>query len=298
LKAPAISVLRLAVGSLLIMPSQWECLLQNLGEWEGSFTHLSPQGEQLKDTPSVVSLEGINDNQTIRQTIRFYPANQPVEEKVLEYNSLNRSTLFFANGAFSQGSMQWGPFSEFGAELGLIADNRRLRLVQQYNKNSQLEQLTLIREHKRGEDSKTLPTLTLEQLLGEWQGEAVTMYPDWRSPDTYPTQLKLYREDSNRVVQQLTFGRGSAVRTITSSAKINGSILNFDQGSLPIQVLFLPDGASCNCPLLVKPGHFFVLELGWLPEPNKRQRLIRSYNDKGEWISLTLVKEERVKADA
>ncbi|MFB8791279.1 MAG: DUF3598 family protein [Potamolinea sp.] len=280
------------------MPSQWEYLLQNLGEWQGSFTHLSPQGEQLKDTPSVVSLEALNDNQTIRQTIHFFPVNQPVEEKVLEYSSLNRSTLFFANGAFSQGSMQWGPFSEFGAELGLISGNRRLRLVQLFNKNSQLEQLTLIREHKAGEDSKTLPTLTLEQLLGEWQGEAVTMYPDWRSPITYPTQLKLYRQEINRIEQQLTFGTGSAVRTITSSAIINGPILNFDQGSLPVQVLFLPDGASSNCPLQVKPGHFFVLEVGWLLEPNKRQRLIRSYSDKGEWISLTLVKEERVKADS
>lgn len=277
------------------MPSQWECLLQNLGEWQGSFTRLSPQGEQLKDTPSVVSLEALNDHQTIRQTIRFLPPNQPTEEKVLEYSSLNRSTLFFANGAFSQGSMQWGPFSEFGAELGLISGNRRLRLVQIFNKNSQLEQLTLIREHKAGEDSKTLPTLTLEQLLGEWQGEAVTIYPDWRSPTTYPTQLKIHRQETNRIEQQLTFGTGAEVRTITSSAIINGSILNFDQGSLPVQVLFLADGASCNCPLQVKPGHFFVLELGWLLEPNKRQRLIRSYSDKGEWISLTLVKEERAK---
>lgn len=280
------------------MPSQWECLLQNLGEWQGSFTCLSPQGKQLKDTPSVVSLEALNDKQIIRQTLRFFPPNQPIEEKVLEYSSLNRSTLFFANGAFSQGSMQWGPFSEFGAELGLISSNRRLRLVQLFNKSSQLEQLTLIREHLAGEDSKTLPTLTLEQLLGEWEGEAVTMYPDWRSPITYPTQLKIHRQESNRIEQQLTFGTGAEVRTITSSAIINGPILNFDQGSLPVQVLFLADGASCNCPLQVKPGHFFVLEVGWLLEPNKRQRLIRSYSDKGEWISLTLVKEERVRVDS
>ncbi|MBD0363613.1 MAG: DUF3598 family protein, partial [Coleofasciculus sp. C3-bin4] len=100
------------------MPSQWECLLKNLGEWQGSFTRFSSQGEQLEDTPSVVSLEGLNENQTIRQTLRFLPPDQPVDEKVLEYSSLNRSVLFFENGAFSQGSMQWAPFSEFGAELG------------------------------------------------------------------------------------------------------------------------------------------------------------------------------------
>ncbi|HEY9710496.1 MAG TPA: DUF3598 family protein, partial [Oculatellaceae cyanobacterium] len=103
------------------------------------------------------------------------------------------------------------------------------------------------------------------------------------------------RQDTNRLVQQLTYGTGTSVRTITSSAQINGSVLHFDQGSLPVQVLLLPDGASSNCPLQVKPGHFFVLEVGWLVQPDQRQRLVRSYSDKGEWVSLTLIREQRVK---
>ncbi|HEY9599476.1 MAG TPA: DUF3598 family protein [Cyanophyceae cyanobacterium] len=277
------------------MPSQWECLLQNLGEWQGSFTRLSPQGEQLNDTPSVVSLEGLNNNQTIRQTIRLVPTDAPVDEKVLEYSTLNRSVLFFQNGAFSQGSMQWAPFSEFGAELGLIEGKRRLRLVQLFNKESQLAHLTLIREKLAGTEVSERPPLTLEQLLGEWEGEAVTIYPDWRSPDTYATRLKL-EQQSDRIIQQLTFGTGTSARTLSSTAKINGSILYFDQSPLPAQVLLLPDGASSNCPLYIKPGHSFVLEVGWLVQPNQRQRLVRRYSDKGEWMSLTLVQEQRVTA--
>ncbi|NJM69861.1 MAG: DUF3598 family protein [Scytonema sp. RU_4_4] len=31
------------------MKSQWDCVLQNLGEWQGSFTHVSPQGELVED---------------------------------------------------------------------------------------------------------------------------------------------------------------------------------------------------------------------------------------------------------
>ncbi len=278
------------------MPSQWDCLLQNLGEWQGSFTRFSPQGEQLEDTPTVVSLEGLNDHQTIRQIIRRLPPGQPVDEKVLEYSSLGRNTLFLENGAFSQGSIQWGPFAEFGAELGLIEGNRRLRLVQLFDRTSKLERITLIREKLAGTDIPERPLLTVEQLLGEWQGEAVSVYPDARSPDTYPTQLKVHRQD-NRLVQQLTFGTGASVRTITSTAKIDGSILHFDQSPLPTQVLLLPDGASSTCPVQVKPGHFFVLEVGWLLQPNQRQRLIRSYSDKGEWVSLTLVREQRVTVD-
>lgn len=277
------------------MTSQWEYLLKNLGEWQGSFTRFSPQGEQLEDIPTVVSLEGLNNNQTIRQIIRRLPPGQPVNEKVLEYSSLNRSTLFLENGAFSQGSIQWGPFSEFGAELGLIEGNRRLRLVQLYNKENQIERLTLIREKLAGTDTPERPPLTVEQLLGEWQGEAVTIYPDFRSPDTYPTRLKIDREDTNRIVQQLTYGAGASARTISSTAQINGSVLYFDQSSLPTQVVLLPDGASSNCPLIVKPGHVFVLEVGWLLQPNQRQRLVRTYSDKGEWVSLTLVREQKIR---
>ncbi|HEY9901623.1 MAG TPA: DUF3598 family protein [Candidatus Sericytochromatia bacterium] len=278
------------------MRSQWDCLLQNLGEWQGSFTRFSPQGEQLEDTPTVVSFEGLNNNQTIRQIVRRLPPNQPVDEKVLEYSSLGRNTLLFENGAFSQGSVQWAPFSEFGAELGLIDGTRRLRLVQLFDKDSQLSRLTLIREKLAGTDSPERPPLTVEQLLGEWQGEAVTIYPDLRTPDIYPTQLKIHREESDRLVQHLTYGTGASARTISSTAKIDGSILHFDQSALDTQVLLLPDGASSNCPLHVKSGHFFVLEVGWLIQPNQRQRLVRSYSDKGEWVSLTLVTEQRVTA--
>lgn len=279
------------------MRSQWDCLLQNLGEWQGSFTRFSPQGELLSDTPTVVSFEGLNENKTMRQIVRRLPPGQAVEEQVLEYSSLGRNILFFDHGAFSQGSMQWGPFSEFGAELGLIEGNRRLRLVQLYNKESQLFQLTLIREKLAGTNPPERPPLTVEQLLGEWQGEATTLYPDWRSPDTYATKLTIQRQDHDRLVQELTYSSGASPHTITSTARIDGSILHFDQGTLPLQLLLLPDGASSNCPLVVKSGQSFVLEMGWLVQPNQRQRLIRRYSDRGTWVSLTLVREERVKPE-
>jgi hypothetical protein len=266
--------------------TQWESLLKNLGEWQGSFTRVSPQGEILADTPSIVSLEGLNNNQTIRQIIRLGG-----DEKVLEYSSLGRGVLFFENGAFSQGTIQLGPFSEFGAELGLIHENRRLRLVQLFDKNGQLEQFTLIREHLAGTQATQSTPFTVEALLGEWQGEAVTIYPDWRSPDRYSTKMQLQLDSSGGLVQSLSFGD----RTITSTATINGSILTFGQDlQKQVQVLLLPDGASATSPLKVQLRQPLFLEVGWLITPNLRQRMIRSYNDKGEWISLTLVTENRM----
>ncbi len=265
------------------MRSQWQSLLQNLGEWQGSFTRLSPQGEILEDIPSVVSLEALNNNQTIRQTIRLGS-----DEKVLEYSSLGRGVLFFENGAFSQGTIQLAPFSEFGAELGLIHENRRLRLVQLFDKNGHLDKLTLIREHLSTTPAVEHPALTVEALLGEWRGEAVTIYSDLRSPDTYSTNLQLQLDDTGRLIQNLTF----ANRIITSTASVNGSILKFDQNTQKqVQVFLLPDGTSATCPLKIQFRQPLFLEVGWLIEPNLRQRMIRSYNDKGEWVSLTLVTE-------
>ncbi len=272
------------------MKSQWDCLLENLGVWEGSFTRLSPNGDLIEDVPSIVSFTGLNDNQTMRQIVRLEPANQAVSEKVLEYSSLGRNTLLFENGAFSQGSIQWGPFSEFGAELGLIEGDRRLRLVQLFDKQSQLSHLTLIRERKAESTATERPRLSVDQLMGTWHGEATTIYPDWRSPDSYLTSLKLWQTD-DRLHQELSFGGSNP---IASSARIEASRLVFDQREMPIQVLLLPDGASSNCPIEIKPRRSFVLEAGWLVQPNLRQRMMRRYSDKGEWVSLTLVTERKI----
>ncbi|AFY48020.1 protein of unknown function (DUF3598) [Nostoc sp. PCC 7524] len=270
------------------MNSQWKYLLQNLGEWQGSFTRLSPQGELLEDIKSVVSLEGLNNNQTIRQIVR----RQGQADLVLEYSSLGRNTLFFENGAFSQGSIQLAPFAEFGAELGLIHENRRLRLVQLFDKNGHLDKITLIREHLAGNEPVENPHLQIDDLLGEWQGEATTIYPDWRSPDTISTNLKLQLNDYHRLTQTINYPGC----TITSTATINGSTILFEQDpQKSVQVLLLPNGASATFPLKVQLRQCFILEMGWLIQPNLRQRILRSYNDKGEWVSLTLVTEQRVK---
>ncbi|MEH2132878.1 MAG: DUF3598 family protein [Nostoc sp.] len=266
--------------------SQWECFLQNLGVWEGSFTNFSPQGTFLKDTPSRLSLEHLNHNQRVRLTL-----NRLGQDLIREFSSVGGGLLFFETGSFSEGVIQLGPFSEFGAEFALVHENRRLRLVQLFDKTGQLKELILIREHLAGTPVPERPTLQINDLLGEWQGQAVTIYPDWRSPDTYSTTLKLQLDGAGRLIQNTSFRD----RTITSTATIKDSIILFDQEpEKQIQVLMLPDGASATSPLKVQLRQPLFLEVGWLIEPNLRQRMIRSYNEKGEWVSLTLVTEERV----
>lgn len=282
------------------MASQWENFLKNLGEWHGSFTQLSPKGEVVKDTPSIISLEGINDNKTVRLRLRRFSPNpsgvgEPeVDELVREYQTLGRDILFFENGSFCQGSIQLAPYSECGAEFGFTYNSRRLRLVQLYNTSGNLSNLTLIREQLPQKNVPERPALTVKDLLGKWQGEAVTMYPDRREPDSYSTSLELHLDGGDRLVQKLTFGSDSAPKMIGSSATIDGAVLKFNDGAVPVQVLLLPDGGSCTCPVKIELRKPTFFEAGWLVEPDLRFRMIRSYSDKGEWVSLTLVSERKM----
>jgi hypothetical protein len=131
--------------------------------------------------------------------------------------------------------------------------------------------------------------LTVEQLLGQWQGQAVTTGRDFYNSAAYSTHVSIERQGDNYLSQTLTFGDNK----ITSSARIEGQRLLFENSPMPIQILLLPDGSSSNTPLKITAGYPFVLEVGWLLSPTQRQRLIRSYNEKGEWTGITLVTEEK-----
>ncbi len=254
------------------MRSQWECLLQNLGCWQGSFTRLSKTGEILEDIPSETSLELKEDSQTVRQVVRrFYgdQGDQP-QDLVLEYRTLNKSTTFFENGAFSQGALQFAPFTEFGAELGLIDGDRRMRLVIVYDCASQLDRFTFIREHLPHSTTPERPQLKLDALLGKWEGEAITISSDWLTPEISLTMTE-WRQNGDRIT-------------------------NFDNQDtfLPTQTLFLPDGASVTCPIAIAPRQPFSLSLSWLLKPDLYQQIIRTYDHKGGWKSLTLVTERKI----
>ncbi len=276
------------------MSSQWQGLLKNLGHWQGSFTQLSPQGEEIQDVPSSLSLElQERDEHLIKFKLQRFPAGQPVHEcLVAEYHypgPAPQQIPFLPTGAFSQGSLQWSPVSEFGAELALIFGDRRLRLVERYAFGSELTSLTLIREVREGSLVQASPPLTVSALTGVWEGEAITASSDARVSKPFQTKLEI-QVAGDRLLQHLTFS-GSAIESV---GRITGNQILFDSGSQPMQVLLLPGGASALCPIKINRGFSFLLEAGWLIEPNLRQRLIRSYSDRGEWTSLTLVNECKV----
>ncbi|HIK32733.1 MAG TPA: DUF3598 family protein [Oscillatoriales cyanobacterium M59_W2019_021] len=268
--------------------NQWQNFLLNLGNWEGSFTRFSPQGEEVEDTPTLVTFEEL-ENGAVRQMVHRFPKTGDAPPPlVLEYRSVNRGTLFFQTGAFSTGSMQLNTLGDFGAELGFISGDRRMRLVELFNA-CRFSQVTLIREYRQGTNATENPPLTVEQLLGDWEGEAVTLYPDWRSIDPYPTKLSL-RLQGNELRQQAI----APNLDFTSTATIDRSILRFGEGENAVNVILLPDGASCTVPMVIPRQRSFFLEAGWLINPTLRQRMIRSYDNYGGWVSTTLVTECKV----
>jgi Domain of unknown function (DUF3598) len=268
---------------------QWDCFLENLGEWQGSFATYGPSGELRETIPSLLKLEQRSGESGVFLTLK---RDSPKHPQPLEMNfaSLSRSLLFFESGAFSQGSMQFSPYSsEFGGEFGLVTPDRRLRLVQMYTPESTLSYVTLIREQRVGSDVPERPALQADDLVGEWQGESITLFPDLR-PELVSTSHLVIERSGDQLKQRLQFGD----RTIETVAAIEGNLLVYRDSPLPVQIMLLPDGASANCPLKVSLGQPFVLELGWFRTPTVRERIIRRYDAKGEWVGLTLVTERKV----
>jgi hypothetical protein len=253
------------------MKSQWECVRQNLGDWQGSFTQISTQGDILEDIPSHISLTSSADESTIHLVLtRSYPAAPGSTELVpkemaIDLSAPGAGALFFETGAFSEGGVYFTNHRKFGAEFCLVTPqkDRRLRLVQMFDDTGKFDRLTLIREQRVGSNAPERLPLLLNDLVGTWQGAATILKP---------------QQTANETVIQET---------------IQTDQLEFEQDGLLYRTLLLPDGAFSTCPLQLQSGKAFSLEMGWLLAPHLRQRLIRQYDATGSWIALMLIIETR-----
>jgi hypothetical protein len=277
------------------MESNWQNFLKNQGEWRGSFTQISAAGELGDSIQSILNLDVSADQASVVFRLRRFASGKyddpPSQDYSQTYETLGRQACFFDTGAFSKGSLQLAPYSEFGAEYGFIDQDRRSRFVQLFNGQGEPSSFTLIREFRAGSDAQERPPLTVDQLIGTWQGQAETVFADWQPPQKIATQLEIRRVGDDQIQQQLSFANVQ----LSSTAKLIDNRLLFpaDESGISREILLLPDGISSNIPSQLKLRQPFFVEAGWLLAPHRRQRLIRNYDATGAWLSATLVTEEK-----
>ncbi|NJN76150.1 MAG: DUF3598 family protein [Synechococcaceae cyanobacterium RL_1_2] len=274
------------------MDRKWANFLKNKGAWRGSFSTINLAGEVLDHTPSLLDLEPFDDDQGMRFRIRRFGATgydgPPVSDYEQEYRYLGQQIIFFETGAFSKGTLIFAPYGDFGTEFGFVDRDRRLRMVALYDKEAKFDRGVLIREFRDGSGAPERPALTVEQLLGVWEGEACTEYPDFRPPETIKTRLQLTQLDATTLEHQFSFGD----RQWSSRSTIHGNTITMEDS--PRQITLLPDGGSLNCLSKLEHRQPFFVEVGWLFADGQRQRLIRNYDDRGSWVSSTLIQETKI----
>jgi hypothetical protein len=286
------------------MKSQWECVLENLGEWVGSFTTVTSKGELIEDIPSIINLVGTQDNRSIHLVLtRFYPLPNSTErypkEVVWDFSTPpGIGAIYFETGAFSSGVLAMTAGVKTIAEFSLIAEDRRFRMIQMFDSNQQLDRVTFVREHRQGTTTPERPHLSIPDLLGTWKGTATTFYPYSESPITTAIESTLrasdghYQlvEDNDSILLQSSYANDLTVAIDAPAERL----LQFSNGEdgQSYQMLLLPDGGYATTPTKIGLGHPFYLENGWIPESGKRQRLVRRYDSNGKWYSVTFITEE------
>jgi Domain of unknown function (DUF3598) len=272
------------------MKSQWECVLNNLGEWVGSFTTVTPHGDLIEDIPSIIKLEGVNDNRSIHLVLtRFYPLPNSTErypkEVVWDFSSPpGVGAIYFETGAFSSGALAITMGVKTIAEFSLIVTDRRFRMIQTFEAEQQLDRITFVREYRQGQTIAARPQLTIADLCGIWQGTSTTFYPDDRSPIVTNSQSRFTPSGSG---YQLVADANSIDLTATTDR-----LLQFSDHDRSYQILLLPDGGYATTPTQIRLGQPFYLEIGWMYAAGKRHRLVRRYDSTGKWASATLIVEE------
>jgi Domain of unknown function (DUF3598) len=276
------------------MKSQWECVLQNLGRWQGSFTRLAPSGEAIEDVPSLVTLSGVNNNQSIHFALdRYYPDTDGIlqpQSLVFDFSAPGAGAIFFETGAFSEGSAALQMGIAGGAEFAFLHQQRRLRLIQQFDRHGIVSRLTLIREQLVGTQLPAQLSLSLPDLLGEWQGEAIIRYPGSDKIDQVSTTQSTAVNPDQSVVLSQTIGTEITASTFTIETD-SDQLRLVNQSD---QIMLLPTAAYTKYPIQIKPGEARSLEVGWSIAPNLRQRMIRNYSDRGDWLNVTFITESRV----
>ncbi|KAI4352528.1 hypothetical protein L6164_006768 [Bauhinia variegata] len=142
-------------------------------------------------------------------------------------------------------------------------------------------------------------TNRISPFLGKWKGHSVTKRSGVYGSTIaeHDTVVLLEMDDSGQLIQDVT--STSASDNVTSNVHWTGrqseNLVTFDGG---YQWTLLPGGMYMGCPYdvskSVAESKSFHLEFCWTETPQKRQRLVRTYDVQGLAVSSTYFSETKL----
>ncbi len=250
-----------------LQDKNWQNFCANhLGNWHGTRTRYSPQGEVKEWFEAFRIFQANTDRTEITHTNRNIYTDSTTEEQSWQFSKHSNN---FSDGimhpitermrflALEQGAAA-GVYKEIeeqvplGVELFLRNETLRYSLVSVYGKDGSLWRITLIREDKVAYPnnywSNEVNLLAERNLSGNWTGTSVKMTPDLKVSAEFSAELQLTIEGN--------------------------------------KTLYFPDGITLSCPNEVKVGKPANITTTWLIKPDLLQQISVDYNNSGDFAEL------------
>ncbi|KAH7660734.1 Lipocalins domain-containing protein [Dioscorea alata] len=139
----------------------------------------------------------------------------------------------------------------------------------------------------------------LTPMLGRWEGHSITkrsgVYGATIAEADTVALLEL--DDKGQLIQDITSTTSgtSSTTNVAWTGVVSNNLVTFDGG---FQLTLMPGGMymGCPCDIAKSVAHLqsFHLEFCWMESPNKRQRLVRTFDVEGLAVSSTYFYEVKV----
>lgn len=217
----------------------------HLGEWHGTKTRYSPEGEAIKSWQVITQLEKNQDDSTINH--KDYLTYTDGNTEVKSFGSYTKpiTSALFLDNSFCWGSKKVTSDSIFVFEIGIRFENRRMLGYCKYDDNGYLQYISIGPEYLEN-ISSNMEQKSIDLINGNWQGTLKKMTRDWIVSEPVPTDWKKL-DDLNRDYLTLHF----------------------------------KDGVSLSCPPKIEIGKAFFIVVDWQIGDILLQRGIGYYDVSG-----------------
>lgn len=305
--------------------SSWRGYLLNSGVWTGRRALCNSRGKVLVDVPVRVCTERFRtpageDCVTWRTEVQTAAGVDEAEEEWSK-EELAEFGALASDGCFSTGDDLFVG-ERFTVDQCLVHDLSRVRATYAYDWEGRLTGVVASRERKLSEHASSSsaitksgingdgafgfetapyiepaawrsPSVLLDYTVGIWEGRGVLLDSRTYVTSTIGSRLELRLEPGNVLRQrsQLITTSGPSL-ILEASARLDANTALFPEANL--QLMLLPGGVSISCPIRVRPGVAFALELTFLARPDFRKRILRCYDEQAQWIQTVFLSERRM----